>query len=259
MLGFDGDAAFALRPHSVTTPGPQGKHEDTSVGSVDVSVRSTPPPSLQGLRRGCLEVRAFWKQSCPVRFHITVCVSPRAHRITPRHMCEAGEIESSQVSGFSNSQLVFWMAASLPGPPLPAANSLQFPEASFDPTPPAPTSGSKVVGGSQGNFRIQVNAQSPCMAPISPRGNPKTSWDLGASPSPLWPFLPHLVPHSVCSSPIHIFHIPWSVDWLLPRLWILFPICLLVKPPQQLQICSHLTFPVDTYTNHPTENCNLFP
>ena len=122
MLGFDGDAAFALRPHSVTTPGPQGKHEDTSVGSVDVSVRSTPPPSLQGLRRGCLEVRAFWKQSCPVRFHITVCVSPRAHRITPRHMCEAGEIESSQVSGFSNSQLVFWMAASRPGPPLPAAN-----------------------------------------------------------------------------------------------------------------------------------------
>lgn len=167
MLGFDGDAAFALRPHSVTTPGPQGKHEDTSVGSVDVSVRSTPPPSLQGLRRGCLEVRAFWKQSCPVRFHITVCVSPRAHRITPRHMCEAGEIESSQVSGFSNSQLVFWMAASLPGPPLPAANSLQFPEASFDPTPPAPTSGSKVVGGSQGNFRIQVNAQSPCMAPAT--------------------------------------------------------------------------------------------
>lgn len=103
------------------------------------------------------------------------------------------------------------------------------------------------------------SAQSPCMAPISLRGNPKTSWDLGASPSPLWPFLPHLVPPSVCSSPIHIFHIPWSVDWLLPRLWILFPICLLVKPPQQLQICSHLTFPVDTYTNHPTENCNLFP
>lgn len=103
------------------------------------------------------------------------------------------------------------------------------------------------------------SAQSPCMAPTSLRGKPKTSWDLGASPSPLWSFLPHLNPHSVCSSPIHIFHIPWSVDWLLPRLWILFPICLLVKLPHQFQICSHLTFPIDTYTNHPTENCNLLP
>lgn len=153
VLGFDGDAAVALQPHSVTTPGPRGKHGDTGVGSVDISVRSTPPPSLQGLRRGCPEVRAFWKQSRPVRLHITVCVSPGAHRITPRHMCDAGEIESSQVSGFSNSQLVLWMAASLPSPPLPAANSLQFPEASFDPILPQ-TSGSKVVGGSQGDFRI---------------------------------------------------------------------------------------------------------
>lgn len=146
MLGFDGDAAVALQPHSVTTPGPQGKHGDTGVGSVDISIRSTPPPSLQGLRRGCPKVRAFWKQSRPMRLHITVCVSPGAHRITPRHMCDAGEIESSQVSGFSNSQLVLWMAASLPGPPLPAANSLHFQKPALTLSSPKPRAQRLLVG-----------------------------------------------------------------------------------------------------------------
>lgn len=81
------------------------------------------------------------------------------------------------------------------------------------------------------------------------RGFPFTSVALPPPPSP-----------SLCLLQPHpIFHIPWSVDWLLPwKLWILFPICLLVKPPQQLQICSHLTFQLTPILTTP-QNCNLFP
>lgn len=80
------------------------------------------------------------------------------------------------------------------------------------------------------------------MAPISLRAKPKSSRYLGASPSPLWSLLHHLAPHSVCSSPTHMFYSPRSVDWLLPMLRTLLPIYLLVKLPHHLQICSHLTF-----------------
>lgn len=108
----------------------------------------------------------FWKQSCPVRFLTTAlrlpCISPGAHRITPRHICGSGETESSRVNGFSNSQLVLLTAASFPGPPIPAANSLLLPEATL-----LPLAQRLSVPSS---FRIQINShppgtQSPCLAP----------------------------------------------------------------------------------------------
>lgn len=60
------------------------------------------------------------------------------------------------------------------------------------------------------------------------------------------------------SSPIHIFSILWSLDWLLPVLRTLFPLYLLVKLPLITNLLtSHLL--KDTYPDHPTENCSLLP